>query len=203
LTQSGGSEAGPVSRLIDELHKLPGIGPKSAQRLAYYLIRMPADEARGLAEAIGAVKDRIILCGRCFDITESDPCTICVDTGRDRTRICVVEEPLDVRALERTRAYHGLYHVLHGVISPINGIGPDDLKIRPLLERLKVDGAEEIIIATNPNVEGEATAMYLQRLLEALDTRITRPARGLPVGGDLEYADEVTLSRAMDGRQPF
>ncbi len=203
MTQSWGSEAGPVSRLVDELHKLPGIGPKSAQRLAYYLIRMPADEARGLAEAIGAVKDRIGLCGECFDITETDPCGICVDTSRDRTRICVVEEPLDVRALERTRAYHGLYHVLHGVISPINGIGPDDLKIRHLLERLKVDGVKEIIIATNPNVEGEATAMYLQRLLEALGTRITRPARGLPVGGDLEYADEVTLSRAMDGRQPF
>jgi recombination protein RecR len=203
LTQSGRSEVGPVSRLVDELHKLPGIGPKSAQRLAYYLIRMPADEARGLAEAIVAVKDRIILCSRCFDITESDPCSICEDTSRDRTRICVVEEPLDVRALERTRSYHGLYHVLHGVISPINGIGPDSLKIRPLLERLKVDGVEEIVIATNPNVEGEATAMYLQRLLEALGTRITRPARGLPVGGDLEYADEVTLSRAMDGRQPF
>ena len=203
MTQSGRSEVGPVSRLVDELHKLPGIGPKSAQRLAYYLIRMPADEARGLAEAIVAVKDRIILCSRCFDITESDPCSICEDTSRDRTRICVVEEPLDVRALERTRSYHGLYHVLHGVISPINGIGPDSLKIRPLLERLKVDGVEEIVIATNPNVEGEATAMYLQRLLEALGTRITRPARGLPVGGDLEYADEVTLSRAMDGRQPF
>ncbi len=203
MTQSGRSEVGPVSRLVDELHKLPGIGPKSAQRLAYYLIRMPSEEARGLAEAIGAVKDRIILCSRCFDITESDPCSICEDTGRDRTRICVVEEPLDIRALERTRSYQGLYHVLHGVISPINGIGPDNLKIRPLLERLKVDGVEEIVIATNPNVEGEATAMYLQRLLEALGTRITRPARGLPVGGDLEYADEVTLSRAMDGRQPF
>lgn len=203
MTQGGRGEVGPVSRLVDELHKLPGIGPKSAQRLAYYLIRMPPAEARGLAEAIGAVKDRIILCSQCFDITESDPCAICEDTSRDRTRICVVEEPLDVRALERTRSYHGLYHVLHGVISPINGIGPDNLKIRPLLERLKVDGVEEIVIATNPNVEGEATAMYLQRLLEALDTRITRPARGLPVGGDLEYADEVTLSRAMDGRQPF
>jgi recombination protein RecR len=203
LTQSGRGEVGPVSRLVDELHKLPGIGPKSAQRLAYYLIRMPAEQARGLAEAIVAVKDRIILCSQCFDITETDPCSICQDTSRDRTRICVVEEPLDVRALERTRSFHGLYHVLHGVISPINGIGPDDLKIRPLLERLKVDGVEEIVIATNPNVEGEATAMYLQRLLEALGTRITRPARGLPVGGDLEYADEVTLSRAIEGRQPF
>ena len=207
MTQSGRNEAGPVSRLVDELHKLPGIGPKTAQRLAYYLIRMPDDEARALAEAIGAVKDRIVLCTRCFDITEADPCNVCQDTSRDRTRICVVEEPLDVRALERTRSYDGLYHVLHGVISPINGIGPDNLRIRELLERLKVDGPTpsigEIVIATNPNVEGEATAMYLQRLLADLGTRITRPARGLPVGGDLEYADEVTLSRAMDGRQPF
>ena len=194
---------GPVSRLIDEFHKLPGIGPKTAQRLAYHLIRMPADEARGLAEAIGAVKDRIVLCGECFDITESDPCSICVDEGRDRSRMCVVEEPLDVRALERTRSYNGLYHVLHGVISPINGIGPEDLKIKGLLERLRTDGVEEIVIATNPNVEGEATALYLQRLLAALGVRITRPARGLPVGGDLEYADEVTLGRAIEGRQPF
>ena len=194
---------GPVSRLIDEFHKLPGIGPKTAQRLAYHLIRMPADEARGLAEAIGAVKDRIVLCGQCFDITESDPCSICIDEGRDRTRMCVVEEPLDVRALERTRSYNGLYHVLHGVISPINGIGPEDLKIKGLLERLRTDGVEEIVIATNPNVEGEATALYLQRLLAALGVRITRPARGLPVGGDLEYADEVTLGRAIEGRQPF
>ena len=203
MTQGGQREAGPVSRLIDEFHKLPGIGPKTAQRLAYYLIRMPADEARGLAEAIGAVKDRIVLCGECFDITESDPCSICVDKGRDRTRLCVVEEPLDVRALERTRSYRGLYHVLHGVISPINGIGPEDLKIKGLLKRLRIDGVEEIVIATNPNVEGEATALYLQRLLSALGVSITRPARGLPVGGDLEYADEVTLGRAIEGRQPF
>ncbi len=203
MTQGGQREVGPVSRLIDEFHKLPGIGPKTAQRLAYHLIRMPADEARGLAEAIGGVKDRIVLCGECFDITESDPCSICVDEGRDRTRMCVVEEPLDVRALERTRSYNGLYHVLHGVISPINGIGPEDLKIRGLLERLRTDGVEEIVIATNPNVEGEATALYLQRLLAALGVRITRPARGLPVGGDLEYADEVTLGRAIEGRQPF
>ena len=203
MTQGGQREAGPVSRLIDEFHKLPGIGPKTAQRLAYHLIRMPADEARSLAEAIGSVKDRIVLCGECFDITESDPCLICVDEGRDRSRLCVVEEPLDVRALERTRSYNGLYHVLHGVISPINGIGPEDLKIKGLLERLRTDGVEEIVIATNPNVEGEATALYLQRLLAALGVRITRPARGLPAGGDLEYADEVTLGSAIEGRQPF
>ena len=199
----GRGDVGPVSRLVDEFHKLPGIGPKTAQRLAYFLVRMPAEEARGLAEAIIAVKDRIGLCGICFDVTEADPCAVCADPGRDRTRICVVEEPLDVRALERTRSYDGLYHVLHGVISPINGIGPDNLKIRPLLERLKVDSVQEIVIATNPNVEGEATAMYLQRLLSDLGAVITRPARGLPVGGDLEYADEVTLSRAMEGRQTF
>ena len=203
MTRGGQREAGPVARLIDELHKLPGVGPKSAQRLAYYLIRMPADEARGLAEAIVAVKDRIVLCGRCFDITEADPCPICVDAGRDRSRICVVEEPLDVRALERTGSFEGLYHVLHGVISPINGIGPDDLRIRQLLERLRSGEVEEIVVATNPNVEGEATALYLQRLLADVGVRITRPARGLPVGGDLEYADEVTLGRAMSGRQPF
>ena len=203
MTRGGQREAGPVARLIDELHKLPGVGPKSAQRLAYYLIRMPADEARGLAEAIVAVKDRIVLCGRCFDITEADPCPICADAGRDRSRICVVEEPLDVRALERTGSFEGLYHVLHGVISPINGIGPDDLRIRQLLERLRSGEVEEIVVATNPNVEGEATALYLQRLLADVGVRITRPARGLPVGGDLEYADEVTLGRAMSGRQPF
>lgn len=192
-----------MGRLIDELHKLPGIGPKSAQRLAYHLIRMPADRARDLADAIGAVKDRIILCSACFDITESDPCPICADGRRDATRVCVVEEPLDVRALERTGAYDGLYHVLHGVISPINGIGPEDLRIRALVERLRTGGFEEVVIATNPNVEGEATALYLQRLLSSPGLRITRPARGLPVGGDLEYADEVTLGRAIDGRQPF
>ena len=192
-----------MASLIDALHSLPGIGPKSAQRLAYYLIRMPSEEARSLAEAIVAVKERVVLCGQCFDITEADPCAICVDARRDRTRMCVVEEPLDVRALERTSSYSGLYHVLHGVISPINGVGPDDLRIRQLLERLRLGGVEEIVIATNPNVEGEATALYLQRLLEGLEVRITRPARGLPVGGDLEYADEVTLGRAMAGRQPF
>ncbi len=192
-----------MARLIDELHKLPGVGPKSAQRLAYYLVRMPADEARGLAEAIVAVKDRIVLCGQCFDITENDPCGICLDAGRDRARMCVVEEPLDVRALERTGSFGGLYHVLHGVISPINGVGPDDLRIRQLLERLRSGEVEEIVIATNPNVEGEATALYLQRLLADLGVRVTRPARGLPEGGDLEYADEITLGRAMAGRQPF
>jgi recombination protein RecR len=203
MTSRGRNEIAPVARLVDELHKLPGIGPKTAQRLTYYLIRMPNEEARSLAEAILAVKERITLCSQCFNITERDPCAICDDPMRDRGRICVVEEALDVRALERTGSYTGLYHVLHGVLSPINGVGPDDLKIQPLLRRIRADSVQEIILATNPNVEGEATAMYLHQLLAPLKIKLTRPARGLPVGGDLEYADEVTLSRAIEGRQPF
>ena len=151
-----------------------------------------------------AVKDRIILCSRCYNITETSPCDICTNVNRDQTRICVVEEALDVQALERSHSYRGLYHVLHGVISPMNGVGPDDLRIHPLLERLKGDsGIEEIILATNPNLEGEATSMYIHKLISPLGIRMTRPARGLPVGGDLEYADEVTLARAIEGRQEF
>ena len=179
---------GPVERLVTELHKLPGIGPKTAQRLAYYLVRIPKDDASKLAESIYAVKEKIDFCSECFDITENNPCNICSDTTRDKARICVVEEPLDVRALEKTRSYSGTYHVLHGAISPMNDIGPDDLRIDGLLKRLKLLEVEEIIIATNPNVEGEATALYIQRLLEPFEVNITRPARGLPVGGDLEYA---------------
>ena len=194
---------GPIERLVTELHKLPGIGPKTAQRLAYYLVRVPKDDAIKLAESINAVKEKIDFCSECFDITENNPCQICADTTRDKTRICVVEEPLDVRALEKTRSYTGTYHVLHGAISPMNDIGPDDLRIDDLLKRMKLLEVEEVIIATNPNVEGEATALYIQRLLEPFSVKITRPARGLPVGGDLEYADEITLSRAMEGRQPF
>jgi recombination protein RecR len=193
--------AEPVSRLIEEFNKLPGIGPKSAARLAYHLLRMPEDEARSLAEAIIAIKERIVLCSICQNITDSDPCAICRSEERDQSKVCVVEEPLDILALERTGQYQGLYHVLHGVISPMEGIGPDDLKIRELLERLKSGKVEEVILATNPNLEGEATAMYLQRLLSPLGVRITSLARGLPVGGDLEYADEVTLSRALEGRR--
>ena len=188
---------------MEEFHKLPGIGPKTAQRLTYYLIRMPADDAHSLAEAIVAVKDRVVLCSICYNITEADPCNICLDPSRDDTRICIVEEALDVLALERTRAYKGLYHVLHGVISPMNGIGPDDLKIQPVLERLRDGDVEEVILATNPNLEGEATAMYINRLISPLGVTVTRPARGLPVGGDLEYADEDTLSHAIEGRQAF
>lgn len=203
MTTDGVPTAAPVARLVEEFHKLPGIGPKTAQRLTYYLIRMPADDAHSLAEAIVAVKDRVVLCSICYNITESDPCNICLDPSRDDTRICIVEEALDVLALERTRSYKGLYHVLHGVISPMNGIGPDDLKIQPVLDRLRDGDVEEVILATNPNLEGEATAMYINRLISPLGVTVTRPARGLPVGGDLEYADEDTLSHAMEGRQAF
>lgn len=196
-----GSAAEPVSRLIEEFHKLPGIGPKSAARLTYHLLRMPEDQARSLAEAIVAVKERIVLCSLCQNLTDTDPCAICGSTERDRTMICVVEEPLDILALERTGGYNGLYHVLHGVISPIEGIGPDDLKIGELLARLRDGSVAEVILATNPSLEGEATTMYLQRLISPLGLRVTCLARGLPVGGDLEYADEVTLARALEGRR--
>ncbi len=195
--------AEPVSRLIEEFHKLPGIGPKSAARLAYHLLHMPEAEARSLAEAIIAVKEKITLCSICQNITDTDPCAICRDPERDRSIICVVEEPLDLLALERTGKYKGLYHVLHGVISPVEGIGPEDLKIAELLARLKDGSVKEIILATNPSLEGEATAMYLKRLLSPLGIKITSLARGLPVGGDLEYADEITLGKALEGRQEF
>jgi recombination protein RecR len=195
------STAAPLARLIEEFYKLPGIGPKSAQRLAYFILRMPAPEARSLAEAILAVKDKVTLCSTCQNVTEVDPCRICTDAARDRTIICVVEEPLDILALERTGSYHGLYHVLHGAISPMDGIGPDDLKVSELLNRLRSGETQELILATNPNLEGEATSMYLARLIGPLGLRITRLARGLPAGGDLEYADDVTLTRALEGRQ--
>jgi len=193
--------AQPVARLIEEFHKLPGIGPKTAQRLTYFLIRMPQEEARALAEAILAVKDKIVLCTTCQNTTDTDPCIICRGEGRDLTKICVVAEPLDILPLERTGEYKGQYHVLHGVISPMEGIGPDDLKIRELLSRLQDGGVTEVILATNPNLEGEATSMYLQRLIAPLGIRVTRLARGLPYGADLEYADEVTLTRALENRQ--
>lgn len=193
--------AEPVSRLIEELGKLPGIGPKSAARLTYYLLRIPEAEARALAEAIIAVKEKTVLCSSCENITDSNPCNICSSKERDHSIICVVKEPLDILALERTGQYKGLYHVLHGVLSPMDGIGPDDLKIKELLQRLKTGSVKEVILATNPNLEGEATAMYLQRLLSPFGIRLTRLARGLPVGGDLEYADEITLTHALEGRQ--
>jgi recombination protein RecR len=196
----------PVARLIEEFTKLPGIGPKTAQRLTFFLLRAPAEEAKSLAEAILRMKERVIFCSVCYNITETDPCRICAGDERDRSVICVVEEPLDVLALERTSSYEGLYHVLHGAISPVDGIGPDDLRIDGLLRRLQGAGGSaspirEVILATNPNLEGEATAMYLARLIAALGVRVTRLARGLPVGGDLEYADEVTLTRALEGRR--
>ena len=193
--------AQPVSRLIDEFHKLPGIGPKTAQRLTYHLIRMPEEEARSLAEAILAIKDKIILCSTCQNITDQDPCVFCRGSKRDRSKICVVAEPLDILPLERTGGYKGLYHVLHGVISPADGIGPDELKMRELLDRLKEGEIKEVILATNPNLEGEATAMYLQKIISPLGIKVTRLARGLPFGADLEYADEVTLTRALENRQ--
>ena len=193
--------APPVARLIEEFHRLPGIGPKGAQRLTYYLLRASKDQAQALAEAIIDLKEKTVLCSICHNITETDPCLICSDPSRERDQICVVEEPLDILALERTGSYHGLYHVLHGAISPLNGVGPDDLKIASLLSRLRAGGIQEVIMATNPNLEGEATAMYLQRLIAPLGIRATRLARGLPMGGDLEYADEVTLTRALEGRR--
>ena len=190
-----------VMRLIEEFHKLPGVGLKSAQRLTYYLLRMPAEEARALAESILDVKERVTFCGVCQNVTDSDPCGVCASDSRDRSVICVVEEPLDILAIERSGSYGGLYHVLHGAISPMDGIGPEDLKIQELLSRLNSGEVTEVILATNPNLEGEATAMYLTRLLRPLGVKVTRLARGLPVGGDLEYADDVTLTRAMEGRQ--
>jgi recombination protein RecR len=191
----------PVSRLIDEFHRLPGIGPKSAQRLTYHLLRIPHAEAVALAHAIVELKERTVLCSVCQNVTESDPCGVCADESRDPATICVVEEPLDILAVERTRGFHGRYHVLHGVISPMDGIGPDDLKIAELLSRLRSGAVTEVIMATNPNLEGEATAMYVSRLLSPMGIRVTRLARGLPMGSDLEYADDVTLSRAIENRQ--
>ena len=195
------SAAAPVARLIQEFHKLPGIGPKSAQRLTYYLLRAPLEEAQALAQAILEMKDKIVFCSVCENVTDTDPCLICDNPQRDRSQICVVEEALDILALERSGSYHGLYHVLHGVISPMDGVGPEDLKIEELLERLKGGDVQEVILATNPNLEGEATAMYLSRLLRPLGLRVTRLARGLPTGADLEYADDLTLARALEGRQ--
>jgi recombination protein RecR len=196
----GPATAQPVARLINELARLPGIGPKTASRLAYYLLRAPRDEAVSLAEAILDVKERVRLCSVCFNTTESDPCAICADTNRDRT-VCVVEEPLDVLALERTGQFKGRYHVLHGAVSPVEGIGPDQLKIRELIDRVERERPDEVIVATNLDLPGEATAAYLHRLLAPLGVTVSRPASGLPAGGDLEYADEVTLGRALIGRR--
>jgi recombination protein RecR len=191
----------PVQELIDELGRLPGVGPKSAQRIAFHLLKVDKPDALRLAQAITEVKDRVVFCQRCFNVSEHEECVICSDAGRDSTVLCVVEEPRDLVAVERTSEFKGRYHVLQGAISPIEGIGPEALKIRELLARLEPEGVEEVILCTNPNIEGEATAMYLARLLKPLGIRVTRIASGLPVGGDLEYADELTLGRALEGRR--
>ncbi len=193
--------AEPIQRLIEAFVRLPGIGPKSASRLAFYMLRAPDDQVQDLADAIATLKENIVYCSRCQNLSETDPCAICSDPGRDQHLVCVVEDPLDVVAIERTGVYKGLYHVLHGVINPVEGIGPEDLRVGSLLERLEKESIQEVLIATNPNMEGEATAMYLARLLHPKGVRVTRLARGLPVGGDLEYADEITLSRALEGRR--
>ncbi len=190
-----------VGRLIEALQRLPGIGPKTAQRLTFHLLKQPEGAVRELAEALSELKARVLHCSRCFNVTDADPCRICADPGRDVGLLCVVEEPNDLLAMERTGEYRGRYHVLLGALSPLDGIGPDELKVRELLKRLEAERVREVILATNPNVEGEATAIYLAKLLRPLGVRVTRIARGLPVGGDIEYADEVTLARALEGRR--
>jgi len=203
LNQSLTSTAEAINRLIQELSKLPGIGPKSAQRLTYHLLRAPEEQGKLLAEAILSVKQKTKLCSVCFNVTESDPCPICRSDQRHRTKICIVEQPQDILALEHTGIYNGLYHVLHGAISPTEGMGADDIRIKELMSRLQDSSVEEVILATNPNLEGEATAMYLSKLISPLGIRVTRLARGLPFGTELEYADDVTLTRAIEGRQEF
>lgn len=193
--------AEPISRLVEEFSRLPGIGPKTASRLTYHLLRVPEEQAASLADAIGQLRSRLVYCDVCQNVAEGTPCAICANQQRDHSTICVVEEPLDVLAIERTGQYHGVYHVLHGAISPVDGMGPDEIRIRELTDRLNKDRVREIVLATNPSLEGEATAMYLVRLLSNTGPKITRLATGLPIGGDLEYADEVTLSRALEGRR--
>jgi recombination protein RecR len=192
--------AEPIERLIDELRKMPGIGTKTAQRLAYSILRRPSDDAEKLSRAILDVKEKIRLCSTCNNFSDRDPCTYCSNPSRSHDTICVVEEPHDILSIEKTREYQGQYHVLHGALSPINGIGPEDLKLKNLLERLRDGNVREIIVATNPNVEGEATAIYLARLLKPVGVRVSRIALGLPVGSDLEFADEVTMSKALEHR---
>ena len=191
----------PLARLIEQLQRLPGIGAKSAQRMAYHILKTPRDETDRLCDAIHGVKDRVTYCSVCSNITEVDPCFFCTNSSRDQRVICVVEEPQNVTAVEKTREFKGVYHVLMGALSPLHGVGPDDLKIKSLLQRVGNGTVEEIIIATNPNVEGEATAIYLAKLLKPLGVRVTRIAMGVPVGSDLEYADEITMHKAMEGRR--
>jgi len=191
----------PLSRLVEQLQRLPGIGSKSAQRLAFHILKTPREEVERLAEAMRDVKDRVTYCSTCSNITDIDPCYFCTDSSRDHRVVCVVEQPENVSAVEKTRDFKGLYHVLMGALSPLHGVGPDDLKIKDLLTRVGHGGIEEVILATNPNVEGEATAIYLAKLLKPLGVRVTRIAMGVPVGSDLDYADEVTMQRAMEGRR--
>jgi recombination protein RecR len=191
----------PVARLIEAFQKLPGIGPKTAQRLTFFLLKRPPEEVTALSEALVRVKAQIVNCSVCFNVTEEDPCRICTDPARDPKSLCVVEEPNDLLAIERTGQYRGRYHVLLGALSPLDGIGPEDLRVRELLARLETQPVDEAILATNPNIEGEATAIYLAKLLKPLVGCVTRIARGLPVGGDIEYADEVTLGKALEGRK--
>jgi recombination protein RecR len=192
---------GPIQDLIDELSRLPGVGPKSAQRLAFHLVKAPPQDAKRLAEAIIAAKERVRFCKECFSVSEGDLCRICRDPGRDSTVICVVEESKDQAAIEKAGVIKGRYHVLGGAISPLEGIGPDDLRVQELLDRVGRDHVQEVILATNPNLEGNATAMYVAALLKPIGVKVTRLASGLPVGGDLEYADEVTLGQALEGRR--
>jgi recombination protein RecR len=195
--------AAPMARLIEEFNKLPGIGPKSAQRIVFYLLRNSEDKAKALAEALVSLKKRVNLCSVCFNVTESDPCPICQNSQRDTSMVCIVEQPQDILALEHTGAYKGLYHVLHGAISPTEGIGADNIRIKELLDRFQTNTVKEVILATNTNMEGEQTAMYLSRVIAPLGIKVTRLARGLPFGTELEYADDVTLTRALEGRSEF
>jgi recombination protein RecR len=193
--------AGPIQDLVDELGRLPSIGPKSAQRIAFHLLKVAKEDALRLAQAIVAVKERIQLCSRCFNVGEGELCMVCTDTRRDASLVCVVEDPRDIAAVERTREYRGTYHVLGGALSPIEGVGPDQLRVKELIARVEVGDISEVIVCTNPNLEGEATAIYLARILATSGVRVTRIASGLPVGGDLEYADALTLGRALEGRR--
>jgi recombination protein RecR len=203
LDQNIPPAAGAVDRLIQELNRLPGVGPKSAQRLAYHLLRASDEQTKMLADAILSVKQKTNLCSTCFNITDTDPCPICHNPQRARSQVCIVEQPQDILALEHTKTYNGLYHVLHGAISPTEGIGTNDIRINELMERLKGSSITEVILATNPTLEGEQTAMYLNKLITPLGIKVTRLARGLPFGTELEYADDVTLTRAIEGRQEF
>ena len=203
MTQDIPPAAGAVDRLVQELNKLPGVGPKSAQRLAFHLLRASDEQTKMLAEAILTVKQQTKLCSTCFNITDTDPCPICRNPQRTRSQVCIVEQPQDILALEHTKTYNGLYHVLHGAISPTEGVGTGDIRINEFMERLKGGSVTEVILATNPTLEGEQTAMYLNKIITPLGIRVTRLARGLPFGTELEYADDVTLTRAIEGRQEF